>query len=97
MPTKPARTFSEPLADALAQVVASYDSESPASDEALRMLVLAAAGEARAESWLPEELVAALDEAIAKSECSAELGEMLHALLTRRALIAYFGAHESSN
>jgi len=97
MLTKAARRFSQPLTDALATVVPGYDAQSPESDEALRMVVLAAAAEARAESWLPEELFAALDDAISRSECSAEVREMLHALLTHRALIAFFGAHESSS
>jgi hypothetical protein len=95
--TRPACSFSAPLADALAKVLPGYDAQSLGSDEALRMVILAAAGEARAAAWLPEELIAALDDAIAQSECSAELREQLHALLTRRALIAFFGAHESSN
>lgn len=97
MSIRPGRTFSAPLADALAKVVAGYEAQSFASDEALRMVVLAAAGEARAEAWLPEELIRALDDAISQSECDAEQRDELHAVLTRRALIAFFGAHECNS
>jgi len=64
---------------------------SPESDAQLRTAIVTAVAEARAQLWLPEELVTELRAAIPASKVSAEDRVYLHALLKRRALVAYFG------
>ena len=89
------RVFTPAIMESLERAIAGYKLDAPSTDEALRTAVMAAAAEARGLSWKPEELVAALHALVAVSSRPQETRETLYAVLKRRALVLYFGAHES--
>jgi hypothetical protein len=93
--SRASRVFSPDVMAALEKAIAAYKIDAPSTDEDLRLAVMTAAREARSLSWRPEELVAALHALVAVSNRPEETREALYAVLKRRALVLYFGAHES--
>lgn len=81
--------------DDLEKALGKYHPDKPPTDEMLRMAVMNAAHEAGANFWRSEELVAALHALVAVAGRPQEISETLYAILKRRALVLYFGAHES--
>ena len=93
--SRASRVFSRDVMASLEQAIAGYKIDAPDTDEALRVAVMTAAAEAHGLSWQPQELVAALHALVAVSGRPEEVREALYAVLKRRALVLYFGAHES--
>jgi hypothetical protein len=90
------RTFSSATTDALTRAIRQYDPQSAEAEQALKLQVVRAVGEARSRGWRPEELTAALRATVPESELPPGIPEQVYQVVRRSALVAYFGSQMSA-